>query len=464
MKKARLKTLMYWDLLSLMRQRVGRVLLVTLLLVCTLATVIGVRHARLLDQRQTDAQAAAERARSALLTRMATPGGTPVLPISARLALVTPPAPLAALASGRSLLDPQAATGSAFSQQQNLFRDYQLDSPVALASGMFDLAFVIVALLPLWVNALAHGVIVEDRVRGMDRVLAVQNLAATRWWWARSLVRCGLLLLPVLLSMGVLAITTGILARWHAWFTAAVLTTGYVAFWWSLSSWISTWSGPAGRSLLALLGCWTVLVLLVPAAVGSITRHVHPPPSRLSLIAAARSAEIDGTRRASELVGAYAHDHPELDAGASADLPGWARTGFLIAQEVDHQTAPLLLQFDRALEAQFKAVARWQYLSPALLLQHSLVQLAGTDESTTLAFRNQAHRAFVAFREHVGALTLAGKALDPPLLAMLPEFAFEPVQRSTIRIGALPALLFGGFAVGLALATRRALRRHEAPG
>lgn len=463
MSKARLGTMMAWDLKGLGRQYVGRAVLLSLLLVCVLATVLGIGHQRQLDRRHGDALDAAAQARTALLERLNGPEANAVLPISARLHLLLPPAALAALAGGRSLLDPQTGTGTAFTQQQNLFRDYQFDSPDALAGGLFDLSFVIVVLLPLWVIALALGVSAEDRASGVDRLLAAHGVGPVRWWWARSLLRCAVLLLPPLLAtLVLLAASTGADWLWHG-SGVLVLTTGYLAFWWNLSSWVSSRPGNPGRPLLVLLSCWALLVLLVPALVGSLTRQWHPPPSRLALIAQARAAEIAGHARSTELLGTYSHDHPELDASATANLPEWARTGFLVARAVDAQTAALLEQFDAALAAQFEAVSRWQYASPALLLQQSLVRLAGTDERTALAFRRQARASFQQFRERIGALTLAGQPLTPALLDSLPRFDWQPPQRHWLALAGGPALLLWGLAGLLAVTTRRALLMLRAP-
>ena len=67
-----------------------------------------------------------------------------------------PPGPLSALTIGQSDLYPFRASVSPFRRQDNLFRNYQIDSPLGLLAGKFDFTFVIVYLLPLLIICLLY--------------------------------------------------------------------------------------------------------------------------------------------------------------------------------------------------------------------------------------------------------------------------------------------------------------------
>lgn len=453
---------MLWDWQLLARGRIGVAVVLLMLAFCELAAWSGLQFAGQWRAQADAATTQATEARARLLANIAAGDAWAAMAFSAESAIVLPPAPLSELASGRADLDPRVATASTFRKQHELFRHYEIDSPLALALGRFDLAFVIQTLLPLLVIALGYGVLAEERERGLDRVLAVQCVPSRRLLAGRLLARAVLLLVPLLavfawlwLAGGAHAIDPAQRSTRLAW--ALALVVGYLAFWWALVAWVGTWRLREGQSLLTLLAAWVVLVLAIPALAGLASRELHPPPSRFELIAAARAQEIDGIKRGQALIGDYAHDHPDLDTRASADLPAWATNLFLTSRLVDEVVAPVVRRFDDALGAQQAMVERWQYATPALMLQRGLVAVAGTDERRGGAFAAQARAHLVEFRERTGQMMLGGRKLDAQQLEALPRFAFaEPGARDAWHVARRPLLaLWGLSALLFLLAFRR---------
>ena len=355
---------MLWDWRLLACSRVGPL---ALLLTLGLSLVAAGNGMQFSAQWKTQADAAtqeATQARARLLADIAAGDSWAALPFSAEGAIVLPPAPLAGIAIGRADLDPRVEQASSFRKQHELFRHYEIDSPLALMLGRFDIAFVVQTLLPLLVIALGYGVLAEERERGLDRVLAVQQVPPRRLLLARLFARAALVVLP-LLAVLLLTQTFDAASRF-GW--ALALIAGYLAFWWALVAWVGTWRLREGQTLLALLAAWALLVLAIPALAGLISRELHPSPSRFELIAAARAQEIDGIKRGQALLGDYAHDHPDLDAATGANLPAWATNLFLTSRLVDEAVAPVVQRFDAALAAQQVSVERWQFATPALML------------------------------------------------------------------------------------------------
>lgn len=466
--KAFWKTLL-WDWRLLLRSRIGPLAAVLALLMLALATANGSRFASQWAAQSQAAKTEAAEARSQLLADIANGDGWAALPFNAESPILLPPAPLVELSNGRADLDPRAAKASTFRKQHELFQHYEIDSPLALALGRFDLAFVIQTLLPLLVIALGYGILAEERSLGLDRVLAVQQVPSSRLLGARLLARASVLLLPLLLVFAWLWLAAGEhvpdpAERMQRLAWALALILGYLAFWWALLAWIGTWRLREGQTLLTLLAAWVLLVLAIPALAGLVARQMHPPPSRFELIAAARVQEIDGIKRGAALLGDYVHDHPELDTEASADLPGWAGNLFLTSRLVDQAVAPVVQDFDNALAAQQASVTRWQFLSPALMLQRGLMSVAGSDEHRRAAFSAQARAHLADFRERTGQMMLGGQKLDAARLDALPGFTFvEPPAQEVWQRIRLPLLVLWSLSALLLLLALVQLARNRQP-
>lgn len=452
---------MCWDWRQLARQRVAWSTLSLTLALSLLAGWNGVQVAQQWREQVGGAARDAAAAQDNLLDAIASGDSWSAMAFSAEGAIVLPPAPLVEIASGRSDLDPRTAKASTFTKRHELFRHYEIDSPLALALGRFDLAFLVQVILPLLVIALGYGVLADERERGLDRVLATQGVPTGRLLAARLLLRSMLLLAPLLLVLGGMQLLVdGSPQRGQRLAWAVALVIGYLSFWWALVAWVGTWRLREGQTLLVLLAAWVILVLAVPAMVGLASRELHPPPSRFELIAAARAQEIAGIKDGEALMGDFTHDHPDLDTQAAADLPSWAGSLFLTSRMVDDAVAPVVERFDDALAAQQASVARWQYTSPALMLQRGLLVAAGTDERRRTTFMQQARDYLVVFRERTGRMMLSGQSLDRATLRELPAFEFqEPESRDAWRALRWPLLvLWGMTAALLALAFGRVRR------
>jgi ABC-2 type transport system permease protein len=453
---------MVWDWRLLYRSGSALLAVAILLVAAILAGWSGVHSAAAWRGQVDLARASSAQAHEELIAHIAA-GKDPyaALPYRAKALIALPPAPLADLAVGRGDIDPRTAEASAFGQAYALFRNYEIASPLALSLGRFDLAFVVQVLLPLLIVVLGYGLFAEEREQGLDRVLALQEVSSRRLLLSRVLARASLLLAPLLAVMlaahvaGTDAVGTSV-QRVPRMLLSLALILGYAGFWWGLVAWLGTWRLRAAQTLLALLAAWVLLVLVVPALVGLLARDAHRPPSRFELIAAARSQESAGLQRSQALLGQYAHDHPDMDAAAQTDMPAWARTTFLASRSVDAAVAPVLARFDRALLAQQALVQRWQYASPALIVQRGLLTAAGTDERRQRAFREQALAFFGNYREHTGKMIMKGIFLDAKNLAALPRFAFkEPAVAGAGGELALPIAILWLLSIALFVAAFR---------
>ena len=115
------------------------------------------------------------------------------LPNTVRTELLLPPGPLAELSVADADLRPSKATITAVGRADDMFRFYQVENPTLLALGRFDLAFVVVYLLPLLILGMTYSVLSADRESGALGLLLAQPLTAGQVAWARIGLRTSLL-------------------------------------------------------------------------------------------------------------------------------------------------------------------------------------------------------------------------------------------------------------------------------
>ncbi len=434
-----------WEIRLARRARATRI--VVLLLVASLAAALwsGLSYRERWDREVARHLERGAKERRDQVAKLEAGDAIAGFPLFVEVKIALPAAPLVEVAAGRSDLDPRTASASPRGHAGGLFRDYQTASPLALAAARFDLAFVLVFLVPILIIALGYNLLAEERDRGIDRLLLVQGISSWDLALGRMLVRGAVLSLPVGAALAVVWLCAPDASRGVRAAVSLVAVIGYMALWWGIALAMATARLRESSTLLALLGIWIALALLLPAAIGAIAKTAAPPPSRFALIAAARAAEVQASVRAAELVGGYVHDHPELErAPADSPVPGFGERGkrwFVIARDVDRALAPILDGFDAALAAQRRTASRLRLLSPPLTLQSTLSQLAGTDENRALAFRAQARAFQQRLRDDLGHRTMAHGQLSPAELAGLPELGFVEARTSDEGRAALVPIL-----------------------
>jgi len=203
-----------------------------------------------------------------------------------------PPAPLAALAVGQSDLLPYYYKISLRSRDTLLGND-EIENPVHLLSGRFDLAFVILYLYPLVILALSYNLISGEKEDGTLAITLSQPVGLR----ALALGKIGfrglfVLALATLLSFagallsGVNLAAEGVLPRLALW---VAVVAAYGAFWFALAVLVNAMGRGSSTNALTLAGLWLVFVLLIPSLLNVGTKAAHPVPSRVEMIQAMRA-------------------------------------------------------------------------------------------------------------------------------------------------------------------------------
>lgn len=375
--------------------------------------------------------------------------------------LILPPAPLLDLTIGRADLEPSAGATSFFAREDKLFNNYELDGPVALANGRFDLAFVVIWLAPLLLIALGLSIASADRDTGLLRQQAAAPVGVRRLALGRAALRWALVTVPIaLVAIGAAAIAPAVPGKASALILWLSVAGGYLASWQAAILFASTMRVRQEALGAGLLGAWAVVVLVVPAFGSAAAQALAPPPSRFALIADARAAEVAARDNAPELLNKYMHDHPELLSGGSGEVEAWVKTSALTGRQVEAAVGPTLARFETSRARQRQVAQAFEVLSPALLTHRLLADVAGTGEARFAGFRTAAADYHRRLKGVITSAGLVGRKLSRADVEAIAPLRIEHVgHRSTAWGAALlsAVALILGFWSARRMTPRRAI-------
>ncbi|PSJ36682.1 DUF3526 domain-containing protein [Allosphingosinicella deserti] len=337
-----------------------------------------------------------------------------------------PNAPLALLSAGQAESYPAAASISPFIDPDTIFDAHAagLESPIVLAAGRFDLAFVIVLLLPLLLIAATYDFWSRDVESGSARFQLAHPVQAGRLILARAAVRGG----GMLAAMTAIAVTALLIAGAREVASLALfalVTSAYGTFWIVLAILINLFVRASTTAALAMGTAWLAVTILIPAMSAAAANLGAAPPSAMAYTNAVRAAGLEV--RAANAVAARA----AATAASGRAYPASLWHSRREIQQRDSRLRPLHEAYRRGRSEHRTLADRLRFLSPAVVTQDALDRIAGTDATRALAFQAQA-RAFAGemrllafdWMDQDRLLTLADYDSG------LPRFAFAEPSRA----------------------------------
>ncbi|MGD9904434.1 MAG: DUF3526 domain-containing protein, partial [Vicinamibacterales bacterium] len=244
----------------------------------------------------------------------------------------------------------------------------------------------------------------------------------------------------------------GALPRFALW-VAAVLAYG--AVWFAIALFVASRGRGSAANATILASVWLVLVVVLPAAFNLVATSFYPVPSRVEMVQAIRVASDDANAEGSKLLARYYDDHPELATGDAAQ----AMTDFNVIRvavndDVERRVRPVVERYERQIAGQQALIDTLRFISPAVLMQTALNDVAGTGVARHQAFMAQVDAYHRTWRGHFTPLIVA----RTPVLdyRALPAFAYQ--EEALGGVGArvalglvgllLPAAVIAWLAVG----------------
>jgi ABC-2 type transport system permease protein len=306
-----------------------------------------------------------------------------------------PHLPLSILAVGQSDVQPFAVP----LRLETLFggdRVYDYQPPRSLTTGLFDLSFVVVFVLPLVIGAATAAIGGIERDRGILPLIAAQSISPQRWWFAR-LTAVASLFVPAVALIAAIALAIAGVPIWEApaeTLAALALISCHTLVWISIAA-LCLRRGMGGVAATAATATtWLLLTVAVPLAASLSLHWTTPAPSpvgdvnelRRTTDAVQREADALVIRRLDAQLGSPA---PSIDP-SSLD---YSTRLVLITQEMEERLAPQEDRRRRFAHASDSIASIASWLSPQLLVHTALTDVAGTGTTRHQAFLAQV-RAF----------------------------------------------------------------------
>jgi ABC-2 type transport system permease protein len=352
-----------------------------------------------------------------------------------------PPAPLAPLSIGQSDLLPYYFKISTRSQQTFIAND-EIENPTNLLAGRFDIAFVIVYLLPLLIFAVSYNFLSGEREAGTLQMLLSQPLGLTTLIAGKIVVRLTIIAVLVIgLTFAAFLLGGGSLAEeaavFHAFlWTLAVLA--YIFFWFALAVAVNIFKWSSATNAVALVGCWLLFVVLIPSLANVAVTALYPMPSRVEMINAMRDATSAANKEGSRILARYLEDHPELVQGEYDPSDAAART-YAVQETVDREAEPIISRYDEQLKRQQALVKQLQFLSPAIALQTVLNDVSGTGSERYQHFLAQVKDYHACWQNYFVPRVFQKEKITAAVYQNSPRFEWQEENLSAV----LPRILSG---------------------
>ncbi|WP_299106769.1 DUF3526 domain-containing protein [uncultured Tenacibaculum sp.] len=361
-----------------------------------------------------------------------------------RLAIMKPEK-LSFLATGQS--DMYTHFKSPTVHGNNFALDYsEMVNPVQLLFGSFDIAFVIIYILPLLIIAFTFNVLSKEKELGTLRLLSAQPIATINWVLQKMAIRylifTGIIVLTFLSALAIFSNDAfGDVANL---ISVVLVVSGYILFWFVLSCIVNIKLNNSSKNALALIGFWLLIVLVLPATINQLGSTLYPTPSRLKMINEIRLIKKENEEKQNKIMNEYLRNHPELAQESDKEKFGFWHNYFASEKVMEEKTKPLLAQYDRQLKKQRELINVFEFLSPAILMQQSLNKVAGTSEMHYNDFKKQVFEFSDEWRSYLVPMLFKQQKFTMKNYQELPRFTYKNRITNDIWFSIVVILLVSG--------------------
>jgi len=311
---------------------------------------------------------------------------------------------------------------------QNQLYSSENTNPNKLATGIFDLSFVFVFLMPLFIIATGFNIFSSEKEQGTLSIMLSQPLSLFTLLFSKLLFRFTLVLalILVLSAAGWLWSRAVFDQRSLAWLAAIIL---YSLFWFSVVLCLVLLKKSSAFNAVSLLGIWLVLTIILPVLINVITEIRKPVSEGLQLSLKQRE-EVHGgwDRPREETMQHFFKSYPQY-RNTSSVAGNFKWKWYFAFQELgDQSVEPLYQQYHTKLKERQSFASRLSVVSAPAILQEILNGITGTDLKQHLDFVASAKTYHNQLKDFYYPFLYQDKAFTHTDFSKEPQHNFKPAS------------------------------------
>jgi ABC-2 type transport system permease protein len=306
----------------------------------------------------------------------------------------------------------------------------------------------------LLIIAFTYNVLSSEKEQGSLRLLASQPISVRKWVFQKLILRFFWLSILITLSLYIVFLIVGIQALdWLSVLSLLGLTLCYMLFWFALAFLVNLFVDSSAKNAVSLIMLWVIFVLLTPSVLNQTASTLYPMPSRTILISEMREHKAEATKKQDEILDNFLRDHPEYAINDSTQSRNFYHRYMASQKIVKEELEPIVGEYEDQLQKQQEWSRKLQWLSPAIVVQESLNQLAGTSTADYENYRGQVIEFAETWRTHLITFLYNNATFSQQDYASLPQFTYSNNTNRNVGFSSVvllliaAALLIFGFAV-----------------
>lgn len=295
------------------------------------------------------------------------------------------------------------------------------DNPELAYVGRIDFAFLISVLAPLFVILLLHDVRAAERANGRYDLLLITSNRPNNLWLMRIIA--GILCISVVLLVPFIigAVISG--SGFTGIVSVSLICIAQVTFWAFACHWLGKVPTSAPQIASMLLGIWLLTTVIIPTVGEKYLAHAIEGPKGGDIVLAQREAvNVANELPYESTFTPFIERHPQWRE--YTDMPsGFAWKWYYAYQQVGDQNVETMSQAYRDTIIQKNKIAGYiAWLSPAMLAQRWLTQVADTDTMSMLKYEQSIRDFHAELRHFYYPFLFYGQEYDKADINKRPEF------------------------------------------
>lgn len=321
----------------------------------------------------------------------------------------------------------------------------EISNPEVLASGNFDLAYVIIYLLPLLAIALSYNTLSKEKEQQTAKLLSLQGMYLSKIISYKLVFRLMLIGIMACLLSIIGFISSALLIPFDL--TAAALwllsISGYLLFWFVVIFFIIRLSQSSVHNALYLLSLWCFFLILLPALCNALVHLSHPIPLKTDAAVALReNSEAVWALPRKLLIDTFYLNNPKYrHLRTASDTSENSNKRFAAYYDLlGHRMTQVIKNYNQYPEKQNAAANSLSWINPATKTQYILNGIAETGLKDYLFYQDQVNAFQKTWVDFMSDYIISEKKLSLNDLRNLPEFKLKPAANK--NQGILPGIFY----------------------